>query len=91
MPDDIPYLQLMTHAMCMQVDNGTQSETASIYNLTSNTYQPFHITEEAEAGGHVLLPDGRGIIIGGLHCPLPCYIPYFPAHLCVCMSGIQDG
>ena len=84
----------MTHVMCMQVNNGTQSETAAIYNLTSNTYQPFHITEEAEAGGHVLLPDGRGIIVGGLHSPLPCYIPSSPACLCVrasACSAIQDG
>ena len=47
------------------MDNGTQSETAPIYNLTSNTFKPFHITEEAEASGTVLLPDGRGLLVGG--------------------------
>ena len=53
----------------MQVDNGTQSETAALYNMSSNTFTPFHITEEAEAAGHILLPDGRGLIVGGLNLP----------------------
>ena len=57
------YLRACWH---LQVDNGTQSETAALYNLSSNTYTPFHITEEAEAAGHILLPDGRGLIVGGL-------------------------
>nr|QOL01228.1 putative extracellular protein TR9_036 [Trebouxia lynnae] len=49
----------------LTVDNGTQSETAALYNMSSNTFTPFHITEEAEAAGHILLPDGRGLIVGG--------------------------
>lgn len=61
----------------MQVDNGTQSETASLYNLTDNTFKPFHMTELAEAGGHVLLPDGRGLIVGGqqvMHIPVQLHV-----------------
>ena len=49
----------------MQVANGTQSEVAAIYNMTSNTYVPFHIAEAPQASGHILLPDGRGLIVGG--------------------------
>ena len=55
-----------------QVDNGTQSEVAAIYNLTSNTYTPYHVPQLAEASGHVLLPDGRGLIIGG---DTLCFLP----------------
>ena len=49
----------------VQVANGTQSEVAAIYNMTSNTYVPFHIAEAPQASGHILLPDGRGLIVGG--------------------------
>ena len=65
------------------MDNGTQSETAALYNLSSNTYTPFHITEEAEAGGHILLPDGRGLIVGGVptySTCLPC-LKSFTVHV----------
>ena len=61
----------------VQVENGTQSEVAALYNMTSNTYTPFHITELPEAAGHLLLPDGRGLIIGGLPACL----------LSICLSG----
>ena len=67
--------------MHMQVDNGTQSETAALYNLTSNTYTPFHLPELAEAGGHVLLPDGRGLIVGGMQC--------LYAGWCTCMQYVS--
>lgn len=50
----------------MQVDGGTQSEVAAIYNTSSSTFTPYHVPQLAEAAGHILLPDGRGLIIGGV-------------------------
>lgn len=50
----------------MQVDGGTQSEVAAIYNTSSNTFTPYHVPHLAEAAGHILLPDGRGLIVGGV-------------------------
>lgn len=47
----------------LQIGGATQY--ASIYNLTSNTFKPFYIRELAFCGGHALLPDGRGLIVGG--------------------------
>lgn len=64
-----------------QVDNGTQSEVAAIYNLTSNTYTPYHVPQLAEAGGHVLLPDGRGLIIGGVLSACLPVCPCIDRHL----------
>ena len=51
----------------MQVDNGTTSECAAMYNLTSNTFVPYHVAELPICGGHTLLPDGRALIVGGKH------------------------
>ncbi len=48
------------------MDGGTQSEVAAIYNTSSNTFTPYHVPQLAEAAGHILLPDGRGLIIGGV-------------------------
>ena len=62
-----------------QVDGGTQSEVAAIYNLTSNTFTPYHVPQLAEASGHILLPDGRGLIIGGV-LPCFCLIAALPDH-----------
>lgn len=45
--------------------NGTQQEVAAFYNLTSNTFQPFHITEHPFCSGETLLPDGQALIVGG--------------------------
>ena len=42
--------------------------TAAMYNLTSNTYTPFRMTELPEAGGRVLLPDGHGLVVGDVQC-----------------------
>ncbi|KAA6429021.1 MAG: hypothetical protein FRX49_01131, partial [Trebouxia sp. A1-2] len=49
----------------LTVDGGTQSEVAAIYNTSSNTFTPYHVPHLAEAAGHILLPDGRGLIVGG--------------------------
>lgn len=51
--------------LSLQVLNGTQTEIAALYNMTSNTFVPFHITEHPFCGAHTLLPDGRAIIVGG--------------------------
>ncbi|KAK9861867.1 hypothetical protein WJX84_011613, partial [Apatococcus fuscideae] len=48
------------------VNNGTRVETAALYNLTDNTYQPFHITESPLCSGHVLLQDGSAFVVGGM-------------------------
>lgn len=47
------------------VDNGETSECAAMYNLTSNTFVPYHVAELPICGGHTLLPDGRAFIVGG--------------------------
>ena len=47
-----------------QVDDGTQTEIAALYDMTTNTFVPYHITEHPFCSGHTLLPDGRGIIVG---------------------------
>lgn len=47
------------------MDNGTQTEVAALYNMTDNTFVPFHIPESPFCSGHTLLPDGRGLVIGG--------------------------
>ena len=57
--------QTKVATMHMHVANGTQSEVAAIYNLTSNTFTPFHIAEAPQSSGHILLPDGQGLIVGG--------------------------
>ena len=49
----------------LQVDNGTQTEVAALYNMTDNTFVPFHIPESPFCSGHTLLPDGQGLVIGG--------------------------
>ncbi|KAL0048178.1 hypothetical protein WJX82_009358 [Trebouxia sp. C0006] len=49
----------------LTVDNGTQTEVAALYNMTDNTFVPFHIPESPFCSGHTLLPDGRGLVIGG--------------------------
>lgn len=49
----------------MQVDNGTTSECSAMYNLTSNTFVPYHVAELPICGGHTLLPEGRALIVGG--------------------------
>ena len=38
-----------------------------MYNLTSNTFVPYHVAELPICGGHTLLPDGRALIVGGKH------------------------
>ncbi len=66
----------------MQVDGGTQSEVAAIYNTSSNTFTPYHVPQLAEAAGHVLLPDGRGLIIGGVLCSMACFADCMSVCLC---------
>ena len=51
--------------LCLQVLNGSHTEIAALYNMTSNTFVPYHITEHPFCGAHTLLPDGRAIIVGG--------------------------
>lgn len=82
------------HKRChVQVAGGTQSETAALYNLTSSTYTPFHITEEAEAGGHILLPDGRGLMLGVASACLSictgCPV-WLPLSACLCQCARQS-
>ena len=55
----------MTQDLCTQVLNGTQTEIAAFYNMSSNTFTPFHIAEHPFCSGHALLPNGEGIVIGG--------------------------
>ncbi|KAK9863598.1 hypothetical protein WJX84_001727 [Apatococcus fuscideae] len=40
-------------------------EIAAIYDLKTNTYVPFHIQEHPFCSGHVVLPDGNPLIVGG--------------------------
>jgi len=49
----------------VQVDNKTETEMAAIYNMTDNTFKPFHIKEHPFCSGQTLLPSGQGIIVGG--------------------------
>ena len=49
----------------LTVANGTWTEIAAIYNTVSNTFEPFHIPEAPFCGAQTILPDGRGIIVGG--------------------------
>lgn len=35
---------------CLQIDNGTYSEIAAIYDTKTNTYEPFHIPEAPFCG-----------------------------------------
>lgn len=53
-----------------QVDGGTQTEIAALYNMTDDTFVPFHIPESPFCSGHTLLPDGRGLVVGGEVCEL---------------------
>ena len=64
-PEPAALLLYMTHLCKAQVANGTQTELAAIYNMTDNTFVPFHIPESPFCSGHLLLPDGRGLVIGG--------------------------
>ena len=50
----------------LKVENGTQTEIAAIYNMTDNTFKPYHIREHPFCGAHTLLPDGNAIIVGGV-------------------------
>ncbi|DBB11708.1 TPA: hypothetical protein ACH3X3_005878 [Trebouxia sp. C0006] len=58
----------------LTVANGTWTEIAAIYNTVSNTFEPFHIPEAPFCGAQTILPDGRGIIVGGEHINL--WYPY---------------
>ena len=51
--------------MVLQVDNGNNTEVAAMYNMTSNTFKPYHIAEHPFCSGHTLLPNGSAIIVGG--------------------------
>ena len=57
----------------LKVENGTQTEIAAIYNMTDNTFKPYHIREHPFCGAHTLLPDGNAIIVGGVsHSSASC-------------------
>ena len=44
--------------MTMQANDGTQTEIAALYDIKTNTFEPYHITEHPFCSGHTLLPDG---------------------------------
>jgi hypothetical protein len=46
-------------------DGSTRVEIASLYNLKTSTFRPYHITLNPFCNAHALLPDGRGILVGG--------------------------
>lgn len=48
------------------MDNNTRAEIAAIYNMTDNTFKPFHITEHPFCSAQTLLPNGQGVIVGGM-------------------------
>lgn len=56
-------------------------ETAALYNLSDNTFVPFHITESPLCSGHLLTTDGKAIIAGGeppcIQCPKYICVPLF--------------
>lgn len=62
------------HYLTVGSGNDTWTEIASIYDLKTNTYKPFHIPEAPFCGAQTLLPDGRAIIVGGEHINL--WYPY---------------
>lgn len=64
-PICIAHLPSHIQLYVMQVDNGTTSECAALYNLENNTFVPYHVAELPICGGHTLLPDGRALIVGG--------------------------
>jgi hypothetical protein len=50
---------------CLQNRTNGRPELASIYDLVTKTYTPFHFTEAAYCGAAVFRQDGALIIIGG--------------------------
>ncbi|KAK9863993.1 hypothetical protein WJX84_007490 [Apatococcus fuscideae] len=40
-------------------------EIAAVFNVQSNTFVPFHITESPFCSGHLIMPNGQGLIAGG--------------------------
>lgn len=42
----------------MQAGNINQTESAAIYNMTDNTYKPYHTKESAFCSGQTLDPSG---------------------------------
>lgn len=55
--------------LLVQVDNGTETEMGAIYNMTDNTFRPFHIREHPFCSGQALLPNGQGVVVGGKRFP----------------------
>ena len=51
--------------LSLQAANGTQQEVGAFYNMTSNTFVPFHIAEHPFCSAHTLLPDGQAFVLGG--------------------------
>ena len=56
--------------LSLQVNDGTWTEIASIYDTVTNTYEPFHIPEAPFCGAQTILPDGRAILVGGMQLRL---------------------
>ena len=72
------------------MDNGTRVETAALYNLTDNTYTPFHITESPLCSGHVLTHDGTAFVVGGVSLLLLSHRLLLAAsQICVQGMGLQ--
>ena len=63
-----PTALCMVCMMQVNTPSGRRTEMAAIYNTSSNTFTPFHITEHPFCAGHTLLPDGRKAIIVGGKC-----------------------
>ena len=47
------------------IGNPNHTETAALYNMTDNTFKPYHIKESAFCSGQTLHPNGEGLIVGG--------------------------
>ena len=43
----------------VQVNDGIQTEIAALYDTSTNTFEPYHITEHPFCSGHTILPDGE--------------------------------
>lgn len=52
--------------MQVRYGNTTQPESGALYNTATNTFTPLHIAENPFCGAQTLLPDGQGVVVGGL-------------------------
>ena len=52
-----------------------------MYNTSTNTFVPLHIAENPFCGAQALLPDGQGVVVGGMNMFLVC--------VCTFCSGVS--